>query len=105
MIRRYEIYNSFDTVGCSGEEFAETEQDAEAIAEEMRRQIAEKIMKWEVEDDLYQWARPNEMEVWNEAYEMCELPCGNHADKYTKEAAEFVAQQAVCIKKLENEKD
>lgn len=99
---KYEIRQSFETLGDSGAEIFETREEAEAAAEKLRAAIAEDVAGWKIPDDAdcHQTGYINEIEAWEHATDLAEAE-GNGT--YGAAAGEYIAEQAVEIEEIESE--
>lgn len=100
---KYEVRQSFETLGDPCAETFETREEAEAAAEKLRAAIAEAVAGWKIpDDDIRQTGYLNEIEAWEHAADLAEAE-GNGT--YGAAAGEYIAEQAVEIEEIDEEVD
>ena len=97
---RYEVYQSYETLGDPSREEFSSQQEAEEYADKLRIEIVQMIQKnWTIEPKSSYFGG-SEAEAWEEAGRMSGGIVGH---KFSAEAAEYIAQQAVVIDGIEEE--
>lgn len=95
---KYKIYQSFASIGERTEEEAKTFQEAERIAEKMRREVSYQIQLFERPD--YEWQC-----IDNEDRVFLEASLEDTGDYYSKKTGDLIANIAVVIEKIQEEDD
>ena len=96
----FQVSQTFSTLGDPNELDFNTEQEAENAARELRESLSQMIQSWII------WCKPTtgdskEIQTWEEAWKMfCVESWLFCRDKWTREAADYIAEQAVRIERV-----
>jgi len=88
----YIVYQAFETLGDSARERFASRADAEECAAGLRAMITEMVAEWNISEPEHPTGNSSEIGAWIYA---AKLSAGS--EKFTLEAAEFLAEQAVMI--------
>jgi len=105
MKMKYEISQSFETLGDPCSEIFASREEAEAAAEKLRAAIAEEVAGWKIPDDadIRQTGYLSEIEAWEHAADLAEAE-GN-GGTYGLAAGAYIAEQAVEIEEIDEIED
>lgn len=95
----FQVSQTFSTLGDPNELDFNTEQEAKSAARELREALSQMIQTWTI------WRKPTtgdlkEFQVWEDAWKKFCVESWVSGDKWTKQAADYIAEQAVKIEQI-----
>ena len=89
---KYTVKQTFETLGDGVVERFASRAEAETAAVDLRRAVTEMVAEWDIIRNEHPTGNSSEIGAWIYAAELSE-----GLEKYTLEAAEFIAEQSVMI--------
>jgi hypothetical protein len=108
MSAKYRVFQSFETLGHEGEEFADTIEQAEAIKARQIMEIADMVSEMDTPDEAPTKQRGfvHESDAWKRAGQIAGMQYDDDGQyvagptKYGKDGGRFIAELAVKIETI-----
>jgi hypothetical protein len=92
---KFEVRQTFETLGESARQTFATSSEADAYAAELRKMIAEMVCEMDATGNGLETGYAPEVEAWKYADYIAD------GDTYGRRAGEYIADQAVVIEEVE----
>ena len=102
----FRVSQTFSTLGDPNELDFNTEQEVNDAARELRESLSQMIQTWPIEENVEPSGECDENLAWEEAFDLTGAAFDDEGDrvsgpdKWTKEAADYIAEQAVKIEQI-----